>query len=123
MEVLIRDLYCYECSLQLDKKYVFDVHLSFVHGEKLDIKQKPDSQLSVMHEEKELEIKDQDEHNNHIFSLSPVPGSHPPEARYSGTELVMLYDYKAQVILILSSYSHPILIILLSYHFSCPHHH
>lgn len=29
-------------------------------------------------------------------SLSPVPGSHPPEARYSGTELVMLYDYKAQ---------------------------
>ena len=32
-----------------------------------------------------------------ISSLSPVPGSHPPEARYSGTELVMLYDYKAQV--------------------------
>ena len=35
-----------------------------------------------------------------IYSLSPVPGSHPPEARYSGTELVMLYDYKAQVVII-----------------------
>ena len=43
---------------------------------------------------------DHHKHDDHIFSLSPVPGSHPPEARYSGTELVMLYDYKAQVVII-----------------------
>ena len=64
MEVLMRDLYCYECYLQFDIKHVFDVHLSVVHGEKLDIKQEPDSQPSLMHEEKELEIKHQDEQNN-----------------------------------------------------------
>ena len=63
MEVLMRDLYCYECSLQFDIKYVFDVHLSVVHGEKLDIKQEPDSQYSVIHEAKELEIKCEDEEN------------------------------------------------------------
>ena len=42
MEVLMRDLYCFECSLQFDIKYVYDVHFSVVHGEKLDIKQDPD---------------------------------------------------------------------------------
>ena len=63
MEVLMRDLYCYECSLQFDIKYVFDVHLSVVHGEKLDIKQEPDSQHSVICEAKEVEIKHQGEEN------------------------------------------------------------
>ena len=48
---------------QFDKKYLFDVHLSFVHGEKLDIKQEPDSQPSVICEATELEIKHQGEEN------------------------------------------------------------
>ena len=48
MEVLIRDSYCYQCSLQFDKKYEFDVHLSVVPGEKLEIKQELDSQHSVI---------------------------------------------------------------------------
>ena len=61
MDVLIRDIYCYDCSLQFDTKCVFDIHLSVVHGEKLDIKQESDSQPSVIH--KELEIKHQDEEN------------------------------------------------------------
>ena len=63
MEVLMRDLYCYECSLQFDKRYVFDVHLSVVHGEKLEIKQESDPQPSVIHEAKELEIKHLEEEN------------------------------------------------------------
>ena len=63
MEVLMRDLYCYQCSLQFDKKYIFDVHLSFVHGEKLDIKEEPEPQPSVIHETKELEINHQEEEN------------------------------------------------------------
>ena len=47
MEVTWRDWYCYKCSLQFDKKSVFDLHLSLVHGEKLEIKeeQKIDQQL------------------------------------------------------------------------------
>ena len=57
----MRDLYCYECYLQFDIKYVFDVHLAVVHGEKLDITQEPDSQPSVICEAKELEIKLQGE--------------------------------------------------------------
>ena len=64
MEVLIRDLYCYECSLQFDTKYVLDVHLSVAHGEKLEINQEPDSQHSVIPEAKGLEIKLQDEEIN-----------------------------------------------------------
>ena len=59
----MRDLYCYECYLQFDIKHVFDVHLSVVHGEKLDINQEPDSQPSIIHEAKELEIKHRDEEN------------------------------------------------------------
>ena len=54
MEVLMRDLYCFECSLQFDTKYVFDVHLSIVHGKKLDIKEEPDSQTLVIPETEEL---------------------------------------------------------------------
>ena len=63
MEVLMEDLYCYECSLQFDIKYVFNVHLSVVHGEKFDIKQEPDSQPSGIHEAKEIETKHQDDEN------------------------------------------------------------
>ena len=67
---------------------------------------------------------DHHKHDDHISSLSPVPGSHPPEARYSGTELVMLYDYKAQVVVIflfiyssyLCSYFHHILFIFSTYY-------
>ena len=29
------DLFCNECTLQFDKKYVFDLHMSLVHGEKM----------------------------------------------------------------------------------------
>ena len=59
MEVSTRELYCFECSFQLKKKYAFDVHLSLVHGEKLEIKQEPKSQpspipeLQITHPEKE----------------------------------------------------------------------
>ena len=30
-----RDFFCERCSLQFDKAYVFDLHLSLVHGEKM----------------------------------------------------------------------------------------
>ena len=64
MEVLMRDLYCYQCSLQFDIKYVFHVHLSVVHKEKLDIKQETNSQSLDIHEAKEIEIKHQEEENS-----------------------------------------------------------
>ena len=57
MDVKISHLYCYECSLQFDTKYVFDIHLSVTHGKKLDIKQEPDSQASFIPETIEFEIK------------------------------------------------------------------
>ena len=31
-------MYCEKCSLQFDKKYVFDLHLSLVHGENIEVK-------------------------------------------------------------------------------------
>ena len=32
------DLFCIECNLQFDKKYVFDLHLSSEHGDKIELK-------------------------------------------------------------------------------------
>ena len=32
------DLFCNICALQFGKKYVFDLHLSLVHGEKIEVK-------------------------------------------------------------------------------------
>ena len=37
----IFNLFCEKCSLQFDKKYVFDLHLSLVHGEKIEVKNEP----------------------------------------------------------------------------------
>ena len=59
MEVLMRDLYCYECSLQFDNKYVFDIHLSAVHGKIRDIKQEPGFQTLIIPETNDFEIRDQ----------------------------------------------------------------
>jgi hypothetical protein len=40
MATLINDLYCEICELQFDKKVVFNIHLSFVHGKnQLNIKE------------------------------------------------------------------------------------
>jgi KRAB domain-containing zinc finger protein len=33
-----REFFCEKCSLQFGKKYVFDLHLSLVHGEKIEVK-------------------------------------------------------------------------------------
>ena len=61
MEVTMRDLYCYECSLQFDTKNVFDVHLSVVHSKKIDTKQESESQPSVVPETKDVKISHPDE--------------------------------------------------------------
>ena len=34
----MKDLFCEKCTLQFGKKYVFDLHLSLVHGEKIEVK-------------------------------------------------------------------------------------
>ena len=59
MEVLMRDLYCFQCSLQFDNKYVFDFHLSAVHGKIRDIKQEPGFQTLIIPETNDFEIRDQ----------------------------------------------------------------
>ena len=35
------DLFCEKCTLQFDKKYAFDLHLSSVHGVKIEVMKKP----------------------------------------------------------------------------------
>ena len=44
-----RDFFCDKCSLQFDKMYVFDLHLSLVHGEEIKVK----SELQICEEESE----------------------------------------------------------------------
>ena len=40
-QIILRDLYCEKCTLQFDKKYVFDLHLDLVHGEEINVKKEP----------------------------------------------------------------------------------
>ena len=40
---MLRDMFCMECSLQFNKKIVYDLHLSLVHGKKTGIKQEPNN--------------------------------------------------------------------------------
>ena len=39
--MIVKDLYCELCSLQFDKKYVFDLHMSLVHGKEIKVKKEP----------------------------------------------------------------------------------
>ena len=41
-----RDLFCIKCKLQFGKKISFDLHLSLVHGKKVEIKTEAKSNLS-----------------------------------------------------------------------------
>ena len=41
--IVLRNMFCTECSLQFNKKIVYDLHLSLVHGKKTSIKQEPNN--------------------------------------------------------------------------------
>ena len=57
-ETTQQDFFCTQCSLQFGKKYVFDVHLSLVHGKKVVIINE-DSKISFgeSHEEGDTNTK------------------------------------------------------------------
>ena len=37
-QVTLRDWYCEKCSLQFDKQYVYDLHLTLVHVQEIKVK-------------------------------------------------------------------------------------
>ena len=41
-----RDLFCIKCKLQFGKKISFDLHLSLVHGKKVEIKTEENNDFS-----------------------------------------------------------------------------
>ena len=41
--MMLRSMFCTKCSLQFNKPIVYDLHLSLVHGKKINIKQEPNS--------------------------------------------------------------------------------
>ena len=49
-----QDLFCIQCKLQFGKKLVFDLHLSLVHGKKVEIKTKAKSNLSESELDEEM---------------------------------------------------------------------
>ena len=51
METINEALYCEKCSLQFDKKTVYDIHLSSVHKMNIEVKS----------EEKTVEIKKEED--------------------------------------------------------------
>ena len=51
---IIKDLYCFQCSLQFDKKAIYDIHLKIMHNYKnrtdyflTDIKKEPENELQI----------------------------------------------------------------------------
>ena len=57
-----KDLFCILCKLQFGKKLVFDLHLSLVHGKKVEIKTEAKSNLS----ESELDEEMSEDHGGNI---------------------------------------------------------
>ena len=41
--IMLRDMFCKECSLQFNKTIVYNLHLSLVHGKRTNIKQEPNN--------------------------------------------------------------------------------
>ena len=66
---IIKDLYCFQCSLQFDKKSIYDIHLKIMHNYKSrekcfenEIKTEPDEiQLPI---ESNIYLKNIPEENN-----------------------------------------------------------
>ena len=54
-------LFCDKCSLQFDKKIVYDIHLSFVHKMNIEVKS----------EEKTVEIKEEEEDGKKRSTRNP----------------------------------------------------
>ena len=40
-QIILKELFCEKCTLQFNKKCVFDLHLDLVHGEMIKIKKEP----------------------------------------------------------------------------------
>ena len=53
--IIVKDFYCELCSLQFDKKYVFDLHMSLVHGKEIKVKKEPVTSEIEMDLEKIIE--------------------------------------------------------------------
>ena len=58
------DFFCEKCSLQFGKKYVYDLHLSLVHGEKIEVETEPlnfeENPTKIKHELLDCEEKFQE---------------------------------------------------------------
>ena len=50
------ELFCQICSLQFDKKIVYDIHLSFVHKIKIKINSEDEEKFPEMKEEYEFQV-------------------------------------------------------------------
>ena len=47
-----KNLYCIKCSLKFNEKYAFELHLSLKHGQKIQVKTKPESYTDHVESEK-----------------------------------------------------------------------
>ena len=65
-EHINKDLFCDICSIQFDKKFVYDMHLSLVHLKKTEIKFEPENyeDFLVVKDEKEINIKTENPTDN-----------------------------------------------------------
>ena len=63
----MNNLYCEKCTLQFDKEYVFDLHLSSVHGEIIAVKSEP----QICEEKFEGNQKYQEDFSDHVMNNQP----------------------------------------------------
>ena len=71
MEEKIWDLYCFQCSLQFDKKSIYDMHQSIRHGYKNVAK--PVFETEIKHEPEETEfVLESNFTENHSLNTNSV---------------------------------------------------
>ena len=63
----MNNFFCEKCTLQFDKKYVFDLHLSSVHREIIAVKSEP----QICEETFEGNQKYQEEFSDHVMDNQP----------------------------------------------------
>ena len=68
-QIILRDFYCEKCSLQFGKKYVYDLHLSLVHGQEIKVKKEPATCQEIF-EDLEQSEKQSSEHITHEVDKS-----------------------------------------------------
>ena len=68
--IIIKDLFCELCSMQFDKKVVYDIHMSFVHKKTEEIYNNDQTMIKIENEDLTQEVAFESTQNSQKFNSS-----------------------------------------------------